>query len=179
MEKKLTRRESRETAFLTAFAATFEPEEPTVPAEEHAAPDAFANQLLAAMNDHAAELDEIITAHLKGWTLSRVPRVRLDAQRLAAPARAMALTLAALAEGAGVSQPTVMRFLHALGYDRLAALRLALAEMLYGDEQKPGVAINEAVELVKKYGAEDDYQFVNGLLGVVARERGDTPEPQC
>ncbi len=73
MEKKLTRRESRETAFLTAFAATFEPEEPTVPAEEHAAPDAFANQLLAAMNDHAAELDEIITAHLKGWTLSRVP----------------------------------------------------------------------------------------------------------
>lgn len=95
MEKKLTRRESRETAFLTAFAATFEPEEPTVPAEEHAAPDAFANQLLAAMNDHAAELDEIITAHLKGWTLSRVPRVSL------------------------------------------VALRLALAEMLYGDEQKP------------------------------------------
>ena len=124
MEKKLTRRESRETAFLTAFAATFEPEEPTVPAEEHAALDAFANQLLAAMNDHAAELDEIITAHLKGWTLSRVPR-------------------------------------------------------LYGDEQKPGVAINEAVELVKKYGAEDDYQFVNGLLGAVARERGETPEPQC
>ena len=35
MEKKLTRRESRETAFLTAFAATFEPEEPTlVPAED-------------------------------------------------------------------------------------------------------------------------------------------------
>ena len=132
MEKKLTRRESRETAFLTAFAATFEPEEPTVPAEEHAAPDAFANQLLAAMNDHAAELDEIITAHLKGWTLPRV-----------------------------------------------VALRLALAEMLYGDEQKPGVAINEAVELVKKYGAEDDYQFVNGLLGAVARERGETPEPQC
>ena len=53
MEKKLTRRESREMAFLTAFAATFEPEEPTVPAEDHATPDAFANQLLAAMNDHA------------------------------------------------------------------------------------------------------------------------------
>ena len=133
MEKKLTRRESRETAFLTAFAA----EEPTLPAEEHPAPDAFANQLLAAMNDHVAELDEIITAHLKGWTLPRVPRVSL------------------------------------------VALRLALAEMLYGEEQKPGVAINEAVELVKKYGAEDDYQFVNGLLGAVARERGETDEPKC
>ena len=134
MEKKLTRRESREMAFLTAFAATFEPEEPTVPAEDHATPDAFANQLLAAMNDHAAELDEIITAHLKGWTLPRVS---------------------------------------------LVALRLALAEMLYGEEQKPGVAINEAVELVKKYGADDDYQFVNGLLGSVARERGEAPESQC
>lgn len=137
MEKKLTRRESREMAFLTAFAATFEPEEPTVPAEDHATPDAFANQLLTAMNDHAAELDEIITAHLKGWTLPRVPRVSL------------------------------------------VALRLALAEMLYGEEQKPGVAINEAVELVKKYGADDDYQFVNGLLGSVARERGEAPESQC
>ena len=137
MEKKLTRRESREMAFLTAFAATFEPEEPTVPAEDHATPDAFANQLLAAMNDHAAELDEIITAHLKGWTLPRVPRVSL------------------------------------------VALRLALAEMLYGEEQKPGVAINEAVELVKKYGADDDYQFVNGLLGSVVRERGEAPESQC
>lgn len=137
MEKKLTRRETREMAFLTAFAATFEPEEPTVPAEDHATPDAFANQLLAAMNDHAAELDEIITAHLKGWTLPRVPRVSL------------------------------------------VALRLALAEMLYGEEQKPGVAINEAVELVKKYGADDDYQFVNGLLGSVARERGEAPESQC
>ena len=54
----------------------------------------------------------------------------------------------------------------------LTVLRLALAEMLYGDERKPGVVINEAVELTKKYGADEDYQFVNGLLGAVAREQG-------
>ena len=54
----------------------------------------------------------------------------------------------------------------------LTVLRLALAEMLYGGENKPGVAINEAVELTKKYGADEDYQFVNGLLGAVAREQG-------
>ena len=59
----------------------------------------------------------------------------------------------------------------------LTVLRLALAEMLYGGENKPGVAINEAVELTKKYGADEDYQFVNGLLGTVAREQGlDTAE---
>ena len=62
----------------------------------------------------------------------------------------------------------------------LTVLRLALAEMLYGDEKKPGVVINEAVELTKKYGADEDYQFVNGLLGAVAREKGldaDAVEP--
>lgn len=52
----------------------------------------------------------------------------------------------------------------------LCALRLALSEMLYGDEKLPGVAINEAVELTKKYGGEDDYQFVNGVLGAISRE---------
>ena len=63
----------------------------------------------------------------------------------------------------------------------LTAMRIALAEMLYGEEKKPAVAINEAVELVKKYGAENDYQFVNGLLGTVAREHGaaDEETAQC
>ena len=54
----------------------------------------------------------------------------------------------------------------------LTVLRLAIAEIFYGDERKPGVVINEAVELTKKYGADDDYQFVNGLLGTVVRENG-------
>ena len=54
----------------------------------------------------------------------------------------------------------------------LTVLRLAIAEMLFGVEKKPGVAINEAVELTKKYGAAEDYQFVNGLLGAVARDHG-------
>ena len=60
----------------------------------------------------------------------------------------------------------------------LTVLRLGLAEMLYGDEKKPGVVINEAVELTKKYGADEDYQFVNGLLGTVAREQGLDAEPE-
>ena len=35
-----------------------------------------------------------------------------------------------------------------------------------------GVTINEAVELAKKYGGEEDAPFVNGVLGAVARECG-------
>ena len=54
-----------------------------------------------------------------------------------------------------------------------------VAQMLFGGENKPGVAINEAVELTKKYGADEDYQFVNGLLGAVARDHGlDTEQAE-
>ena len=56
----------------------------------------------------------------------------------------------------------------------LAVLRIGVAELVYSPEKKPGVAINEAVELSKKYGGDGDYQFVNGLLGSVARDLGLT-----
>ena len=49
-------------------------------------------------------------------------------------------------------------------------LRLAIYEMKYVDDVPPRVAINEAVELAKKYGTESDAPFVNGLLGSVYRD---------
>ena len=52
----------------------------------------------------------------------------------------------------------------------LTVLRLALAEMLYGDEKKPGVVINEAVELTRKYSGEESCPFVNGVLGTISRK---------
>lgn len=63
----------------------------------------------------------------------------------------------------------------------LCALRLALSEMLYGEEKLPSVAINEAVELTKKYGGSEDHQFVNGVLGAIARELGlaDAAAPEA
>lgn len=61
----------------------------------------------------------------------------------------------------------------------LTVLRLTLSEILYGQEQLPSVAINEAVELTKKFGGEGDHQFVNGLLGSVVRELGLPEEPQA
>ena len=54
----------------------------------------------------------------------------------------------------------------------VTALRLALSEMLYMPDSLAGVAINEAVELTKRFGGADDYQFVNGVLGAIAREKG-------
>ncbi|MEG0252103.1 MAG: transcription antitermination factor NusB [Christensenellaceae bacterium] len=47
----------------------------------------------------------------------------------------------------------------------LAILRLAFYEILYMDSVPTKVAVNEAVELAKKYSAEKSYQYINGLLG--------------
>ena len=49
-------------------------------------------------------------------------------------------------------------------------LRLALYEMKYEDDVPAGVAINEAVELAKKYGTDSSYSFVNGILAKLAKE---------
>lgn len=52
----------------------------------------------------------------------------------------------------------------------LAILRLSLYEILFIDNIPIGVSINEAVELAKKYGGEDDGAFINGVLGAVAKQ---------
>lgn len=114
MENILPRREARENAFLLAFSQTFG-DVPLAEAltnhaendEEHPV-DGFSKLLLNAYYDHSAEVDDEIRAHLRNWTMERLPRVSLT------------------------------------------VLRLAIAEMLFGGENKPGVAINEAVELTKK-----------------------------
>jgi transcription antitermination protein NusB len=43
-------------------------------------------------------------------------------------------------------------------------LRIAVYEMLYADDVPPIVAINEAIDIAKKFGTEDSGKFVNGVL---------------
>ena len=58
-----------------------------------------------------------------------------------------------------------------------AILRLAVYEMRYVDEVPVSVTINEAVELAKAYGGEDDSsRFVNGVLGRIARMEPEDAE---
>ena len=47
-------------------------------------------------------------------------------------------------------------------------LRIAIFEMLFDEEIPLKVAVNEAVELAKKFGAESSPKFVNGVLGSVS-----------
>lgn len=50
----------------------------------------------------------------------------------------------------------------------LSILRLAVFEMKYDEDVPEGVAINEAVELAKKFGGDDSPAFINGILGKLA-----------
>lgn len=52
----------------------------------------------------------------------------------------------------------------------LAIMRLAVCEMKYIDNVPDSVAINEAVELAKKYTV-DESKFINGVLGAVSRDK--------
>ena len=56
----------------------------------------------------------------------------------------------------------------------LAVLRCAICEILYLEDVPVGAAINEAVELDKKYDDADTVAFVNGVLGSFAR--GERPD---
>jgi N utilization substance protein B len=52
----------------------------------------------------------------------------------------------------------------------LAIIRLALYEIRYDDSVPTGVAINEAVELAKKFGQDGSASFVNGVLAKFAKD---------
>ena len=51
----------------------------------------------------------------------------------------------------------------------LAILYVALYEMENVEDVADSIAINEAVELAKKYAGENDASYINGILGAVSR----------
>ncbi len=59
-------------------------------------------------------------------------------------------------------------------------LRIGLYELLFGDHESvpPKVAINEAVELAKKFSGPKSNKFVNGVIGAVYREIGEPGKDQ-
>ena len=64
--------------------------------------------------------------------------------------------------------PYLSRQLDELGQVERAILRLALFELSKRQDVPYKVAINEAIELAKTFGAEDSHKFVNGVLDKAA-----------
>ena len=133
----LSRTAARELAFELVFEWSFrrEPVEDILSDAVDARQvenDAFARETACGVIEHLSEIDEVICAHLKGWTINRLSRVALS------------------------------------------VLRLSTYEILYTDVPA-SVSINEAVELAKKFGGDDDASYINGVLGAIVRGREGNP----
>jgi len=75
----------------------------------------------------------------------------------------------------------IRRFAPAFPVDQLSSmdrniLRLALYEILISKKTPPKVAVNEAVELAKEFGADTSPKFVNGVLGSVISDTGKSAQ---
>ncbi|MBQ6379987.1 MAG: transcription antitermination factor NusB [Clostridia bacterium] len=131
----MKRNEAREQAFVLLFSECFNSEESAAQLIENAVQageyeeDAYTAALLSGVKENKEQLDAEITAKLKNWKLSRIPKTTL------------------------------------------AILRIGTYEILFCEDVPDSVAINEAVELAKRFGSEKDYAFVNGVLGNIARSK--------
>ena len=85
----MTRSEAREQAFIFIFEKIFNPELSVEEMKEFAQEselftlDKFAEKIVVCVNDNIDAIDETIKSCLKGWTISRIPRVALALLRLA------------------------------------------------------------------------------------------------
>ena len=84
-----------------------------------------------------------------------------------------------LVRGVAAHQPkideVIGRFAEHWELDRMAVvdrnvLRAGIWELLWGVDVPPIVAINEALEIARRFSTEDSTRFINGLLDRVRRE---------
>jgi len=85
----------------------------------------------------------------------------------------------ALVRGVKAQQPKIdeliVRFAEHWELERMAVvdrnvLRAGIWELLWGADVPPKVAINEALEIARRFSTEDSTAFINGLLDRVRRE---------
>ena len=90
-------------------------------------------------------------------------------------------TAAAVTEKYGEFDEIIGKYSQKREVSRISAinktiLRLALYEMLYCPAVPARVAVNEAVELSKKYAEKQDSSFINGVLGNYMNDSGNNDE---
>jgi transcription antitermination factor NusB len=86
-----------------------------------------------------------------------------------------------LVRGVHTQQPKIdeliTKFAEHWELDRMAVvdrnlLRAGIWELLWGVDVPPKVAINEALEIARRFSTEESTRFINGLLDRVRRELG-------
>lgn len=142
----MTRRELREHTFLLLFR------------EEFHSPEEMEEQLSFYFDGIELTEDGEGEARYRMLTAPQGEEAELTKQRYHEIIRHKAEIDAVLSES--ISGWKLGR----VGKVELAILRLAVYEMRYDEEVPEKVAINEAVELAKKFGADMSAGFINGVL---------------
>ena len=80
-----------------------------------------------------------------------------------------------VAEHAPELDSYIAKYSRGWSFDRIplvasAIMRVAMYEVLYYDDTPNSVAINEAIEIAKKYETPETVRFMNGILGSFERE---------
>ena len=107
-------------------------------------------------------------------SFSEAFRNRVAEQPLAAKSQHFSHALGqAVAENRSVLDEIIQELAPEWPIDQIATidrniLRIAVFELLFEQDTPPKVAINEAVELAKKFGSDSSPRFVNGVLGSLA-----------
>ena len=143
----MTRRELREHCFKMLFCADF------YPAGEMG--QQFNEYFEAPEEDETGEAGETVTLHRVDATLDDMNYLVKKAEAVTARIPELDAKIDSVAEGWKTKR---------MGKVDLTILRLALYEILYDDEIPERVAINEAVELAKRFGQNESPSFINGIL---------------
>jgi transcription antitermination protein NusB len=119
-----------------------------------------------------------VAAHDPSEVLERLIRERRLKQDLPDFAR---LLLTGVLEKRGEIDALIERAAPAWPADQLSPidrniLRVAIREFLVDNLTPVGAAINEAVEMAKKFGSESSGRFINGVLGTLAPEKAAVQE---
>lgn len=111
---------------------------------------------------------------LFGTTLEEIDELNADAFDLAKNEQTDALVKGVLEhddELCGIiAKYSVKRAVSRIAKVNLTILKIAIYEMKYCDKVPCAVAINEAVELAKKYSYKNDSSFINGILSSYMRD---------
>ncbi|MGH9749528.1 MAG: transcription antitermination factor NusB [Candidatus Polarisedimenticolia bacterium] len=131
----------------------------------------YALQMLYEADAAGTPIDEVVA---RFWADRSAPdEVREFAERLA---RGTSGALAAI-------DPILADSLEHWRLDRLAIvdrniLRLAVYEFLHETDTPPIVVIDEAIEVARRFGGDDSWQFANGILDAVRKKLGlESPPP--
>lgn len=138
---------------------------------EHVFMQLFTTQFYAESEDDRSEQMQLYFSHAEGDGLDYPPALLTQEEQEEILAKTQAVLSRLEQIDPLIEETSVGWTLERMNRADLSILRLGVYELLYDDTIPSGVAINEAVLLARKFGGEDSYSFVNGILGRIQKEK--------